>query len=145
MANGTNSTLHILMVDDNAMDIELMQRSFRRADVPHELAGASNGQAAMDLLADSGSTNRRPDLILLDLNMPRKDGFEVLEELKDNLTLRSIPVVVYTSSTHPEDIRRSYALHANSYIPKPVSYDELVEIAAAIGRYWLRTVAPPRP
>lgn len=130
------------MVDDNRTDILLMQKALAKADFPHELRTAPDGQAATDLLkpGSNGSDADRPDLILLDLNMPRKDGFQVLKELKEDPGLAEIPVLIYSSSSHPEDVRRCYALHANSYIPKPMSYEELIEIARLICGYWFRSV-----
>lgn len=136
----------ILMVDDNPTDILLMRRALLRTGVVREVCTAADGQAATDLLRSELelSPSHRPDLIVLDLNMPRKDGFLVLKELKEDISLQKIPVVVYSSSTYPEDIRRSYALHANSYIPKPISYEELEAIATAICRYWFGTVRLPQ-
>lgn len=130
------------MVDDNPTDRLLMKRALLKTNFAHELVTAPDGQAATDLLkpGPNSSEFHRPSLILLDLNMPRKDGFQVLKELKEDIGLSGIPVVVYSTSSRPEDVRRCYALHANSYISKPTSYEELLEIANMICGYWFRSV-----
>ena len=142
MPNSKNKVTRILMVDDNPTDILLMRRAMLRVNPTHELVTATDGEAATGLLRPrpNCSAASGPDLILLDLNMPRKDGFQVLKELKEDPGLCGIPVVIYSSSSRPEDVRRCYALHANSYISKPMSYEELIEIARMISGYWFESV-----
>jgi chemotaxis family two-component system response regulator Rcp1 len=132
----------ILLVEDNPADVRLMREAFAEQGTSVELVIAGDGEEAMRLLQDPVN---RPDLILLDLNLPRKDGREVLAEIKADAGLRIIPVLVLTSSEAERDVEHSYALHANVYLRKPLSYTELQAIVAAIDTFWL-TVArlPPR-
>jgi CheY-like chemotaxis protein len=104
-----------------------------------------NGEELMDYLHRRGeyANARRPDLILLDLNMPRKDGREAIEEIKRDADLRQIPIVVLTTSSAEEDIVRSYDLGVSSYIEKPVTFDKLVEVVEALGKYWVEIVKLP--
>ncbi len=132
----------ILLVEDNPADVRLMREAFAEQGTSVELVIAGDGEEAMRLLQEPVN---RPDLILLDLNLPRKDGREVLAEIKADASLRTIPVLVLTSSEAERDVEHSYALHANVYLRKPLSYTELQAIVAAIDTFWL-TVArlPPR-
>lgn len=130
----------ILLVEDNAADVRLLREAFLEQGVSVELMVASDGEDATQVLRDP---RRRPDLILLDLNLPRKDGREVLAEIKADPALRSIPVLVLTSSEAELDIEHSYALHANVYLRKPLSYTELQAIVAAIDTFWLTVARLP--
>jgi len=133
------------MVEDNPGDIELTQEALADAKIANELTVVYDGVEAMAYLAGEGKYAGRtlPDLILLDLNLPRKDGRETLAEIKASPLLRRIPVVVLTSSKAEADILTSYNLHANSYIAKPVDFEQFLEIIEAIEGFWLSLVRLP--
>jgi CheY-like chemotaxis protein len=138
----------ILMADDDADDRMMTKEAFEESHLANDLRCVQNGVELMDYLKRRGqysdpSTSPRPGLILLDLNMPKKDGREALEEIKQDPTLRCIPVVVLTTSKEEEDIHRSYQLHVNSYITKPVTFEALVGVVKALGKYWLEIVQLP--
>jgi CheY-like chemotaxis protein len=125
------------MIDDNPTDVLLTRRALAATGIPHELHVAQDGEQGLNaLLSPASDRSKPPDLILLDLNMPRKDGFEVLKELRAQPAIGQIPVVVLTSSTHRADVDRCYALHANSYLAKPVEYDELKDLMQTVSAYW---------
>jgi len=132
----------ILMADDDADDRLLVQEALIDAEFPEEnLAFVENGEELMNYLRGRGQYSEPnkaplPDLILLDLNMPKKDGREALKEIKSDPNLRQIPVVVLTTSTLSEDVKVSYELGANTYISKPVSFDDLVSVMQTIKHYW---------
>lgn len=130
----------ILLVEDNAADVRLMREAFSEQEIDVELLVAGDGEEATRMLRDPF---RRPDLVLLDLNLPRKDGREVLAEIKADPALRSIPVLVLTSSEAERDIENSYALHANVYLRKPLAYTELQAIVVAIHTFWLTVARLP--
>jgi CheY-like chemotaxis protein len=138
--------ISILLVEDNPGDVRLTREALREGKVRNELQVARDGVEALDLLARRGpfADAARPDLILLDLNLPRKDGREVLAELKADQNLRRIPVVVLTTSQAEKDIRASYDLHANCYISKPVDLDRFIEVVKSIDGFWLGVAALPR-
>jgi CheY-like chemotaxis protein len=138
----------ILMADDDADDRELTRCALKESRVVNDLHEVGDGEELMDYLHRrgqySGSTEApRPDVILLDLNMPKKTGREALAEIKSDPTLRQIPVVVLTTSRAEEEIYRSYDLGANSFIAKPVSFNGLVEAMKSLGRYWFEVVELP--
>jgi CheY-like chemotaxis protein len=135
----------ILLVEDNPGDIDLTREALRDAKVHIQLHVAMDGVEAIDFLRRRGShvTAPRPDLVLLDLNLPRKDGREVLAEIKGDPELRTIPVVVLSSSEAERDILRSYELHANCYVTKPVDLDRLIEIVNSIEEFWMTIVKLP--
>jgi CheY-like chemotaxis protein len=135
----------ILLADDDEDDRMNTLHAFRVHHLANELRFAVDGEDLMDYLLKRGRhvDAPRPGLILLDLNMPRKDGREALREIKANPTLRDIPVVVLTTSGEEEDILKTYDLGANSFIRKPVGFDALVKIIDAIGRYWFQVVELP--
>lgn len=145
MASRAHRPTRILMVDDNPTDTLLMRRALLKIGLPHDLSTALDGQAAMEHLSSAIelSNSHLPDLILLDLNMPKKDGFAVLKELKQHEILREIPVVIYSSSTYQDDIKRCYAMQASSYVSKPVGYPELLQIVSTLGQYWCGVVTLP--
>ncbi|MEX0745449.1 MAG: response regulator [Phycisphaeraceae bacterium] len=141
-------SITILVADDDSEDRLMIQRAFQKSQLVEALRFVEDGQALMDYLRRQGpyaspTDAPRPGLILLDLNMPRKDGREALEEIKTDPDLRSIPVVVLTTSRDEEDVLRSYQLGVNSYVTKPVSFDGLVEAMQTLGRYWLKIVELP--
>jgi CheY-like chemotaxis protein len=138
----------ILMADDDPDDRMLAQDALKEARLGNQMYFVEDGEALMDYLHRRGAysdpaTSPRPGLILLDLNMPRKDGREALKEIKSDPELRRIPVVVMTTSKVDQDILRSYDLGANSYITKPVTFDELVAVARGLGHYWFEIVELP--
>lgn len=134
--------IKILMVEDDVQDQFLVKKAFKQARCINNIDVVSNGEELMAYLRREGEygTARRPDLILLDLNMPRKDGREAPAEMKADPQLRSIPVVVLTTSGEDEDICRSYDLGVNSYVQKPVTFDKLTDV---IGKYWSAVVKLP--
>ena len=137
--------IQILMVEDNYPDAFLTREMLKTAKVANTVNIVSDGVAAMEYVRRQGrfATARRPDLILLDLNLPRKDGRQVLAEIKTDPELRSIPVVVLTSSQDKIDVARSYADHANCYIVKPVDLDGLMKVVKSIERFWVAVVRLP--
>ena len=146
MAFETNGKrIEILLVEDNPGDARLTQEALREAKVLNELHLAKDGEEAMSFLRREGkhADAPRPDLILLDLNMPKKDGREVLEEIKVDKQLRSIPVVVLTTSRAEEDIVRTYNNHANCYITKPVDLEQFIKVVKSIEDFWLTIVKLP--
>ncbi|MFC3832424.1 MULTISPECIES: response regulator [Deinococcus] len=139
--------IEILLVEDNPADVMLTREAFEEAQFPHRLHHARDGVEALMFLRreDRFVQAVRPDVILMDLNMPRMSGLEVLDILKADDVLRSIPVIVLTTSRAETDIWRSYDLHANAYIPKPVSIAEFVDVVRTLGNFWFHKVAlPPR-
>lgn len=149
--NAPNSSFKgkiILMAEDDADDRVLARDALAECGLGEDLRFVENGEELLDYLLQRGKYDAqtpRPGLILLDLNMPVKDGREVLEEIKTNAALRPIPVVVLTTSRADTDIDRIYSLGANSFITKPVRYDSLVEVMRAISHYWLKIVELPAP
>ena len=132
------------MIDDCPTDVLFTRRAFAAAGIPCELHVAQDGEEGLQFLtsADPGRPEP-PDLILLDLNMPRKDGFQVLTELRMEPAIGHIPVIVFTSSTYREDVNRSYALHANAYIAKPVEYEKMKNLILAVSEHWFRIAMLP--
>jgi CheY-like chemotaxis protein len=137
--------IHILLVEDNAGDVRLTREALKEGKVGNSLTVAPDGVEALAILRQEGryAGETRPDLILLDLNLPKKDGREVLAEIKDNPALKRIPVVVLTTSKAEEDIVRTYDLHANCYITKPVDFDKFVSVVKSIDDFWLSVVRLP--
>lgn len=137
--------VEILLVEDNPGDVRLTQEAFKEAKVRNNLYVAGDGVEALAFLRQQGlhRSAPRPDLILLDLNLPRKDGREVLAEIKADDNLRRIPVVILTTSSAEEDILRTYDLHANCYITKPVDLDQFVKVVQSIENFWLTIVKLP--
>jgi two-component system, chemotaxis family, response regulator Rcp1 len=135
----------ILLVEDNPADVRLTLEALVDGKVKHELHLAKDGVEALSFLRREGAFRKapRPDLILLDLNLPRKDGREVLKEIKEDPGLRSIPVIILTSSEAEEDVLKTYDLHANGYIVKPVNLERFFKIIKQIKKFWLSIVALP--
>jgi CheY-like chemotaxis protein len=138
--------LEILLVEDNPGDIRLIKEILKETKIQNNIQVAMDGEAALKLLfnLDSLNTAPRPDLILLDLNLPKIDGRELLSEIKDSDDLKSIPVVILTTSTAEEDIIETYKNHANSYITKPVDLDHFIRVVESIKDFWLSIVQLPR-
>ena len=133
--------IEILLVEDNAADVRLTQEALQEGKVRNNLTVARDGEEALEILSRPGKV--RPDLILLDLNLPRKDGREVLATLKADPSLKHIPVVVLTTSSAEVDILKSYQLHANCYITKPVDLEQFVSVVRSIDEFWLTVVKLP--
>ena len=138
--------LEVLLVEDSPGDVRLTREALKDAKVHINLHVAPDGAEAMAFLKREGDYANvpRPDLILLDLNLPKKDGREVLAEIKESESLKSIPVVILTTSASEEDILRSYRLHANCYISKPVDLDGFLKVIRSIDSFWLSIVKLPR-
>ncbi len=135
----------ILLVEDNAGDVRLTREALREADVSVELTVVPDGEQALAFLRGEGAHAgaSRPDLILLDLNLPRRDGREVLQEVKADPHLRHIPVIVLTTSQAEEDVLCSYQLHANAYVTKPVDFDGFIEAVKQIDHFFVSVVQLP--
>ena len=148
MSDGTCRTITILMADDDPDDCLLVSRAFKTSKLCNDLRFVEDGEELMDYLYQRGKYEKqgrapRPGLILLDLNMPRKDGREALKEIKEDAGLREIPIVVLTTSKEEEDVLKSYGLGANSYITKPVTFEGLVDVVKSLGKYWFEIVELP--
>jgi two-component system response regulator len=137
--------INVLLVEDNEDDVELTIDALRESKLKISLDVVKDGTQAMDYLYGRGKYDepKRPDLILLDLNLPHKDGREVLAEIKNDKNLRRIPVVVLTISQNEEDVERAYDLHANCYITKPVDFDQFVKVVREVEGFWLTVVKLP--
>ena len=133
----TLAPFRILLVEDNPNDIEITRRALLKGQVKNELTIARDGQEALDILFGSRPERSLPGLILLDLNLPRVDGREVLSRIKGDPELRRIPVIVLTTSTREEDVVRSYDLGVNTFISKPVRFEDFIKVVAAIQEYWI--------
>lgn len=138
--------IEILLVEDNPGDVELTREALHDSKVHMNLSVVHDGVEALAFLRREGTYGDapRPDLILLDLNLPRKDGRTVLGEIKAEPELRQIPVVILTSSQAEQDILRAYALHANCYVTKPVDLDQFITIVRSIEQFWFTIVKLPR-
>jgi CheY-like chemotaxis protein len=137
--------IEVLLVEDDPGDVLLIREAFDFNKVHNNLNVVNDGEQALAYLRREGeySESLRPDLVLLDLNLPRKDGREVLAEIKSDPALRSIPVVVLTTSKAEEDILRSYDLHANAYVTKPVDFARFIEVVRQIDQFFLTVVKLP--
>ena len=144
-AQKTGRPIEILLVEDNPGDARLTLEALKENKVSNHLHIVKDGVEAMAFLRHEGkyANAPRPDIILLDLNMPRKDGREVLTEIKGNESLRRIPVVILTTSQAEEDILRSYDLHANCYVTKPVDLEQFIKVVQSIEAFWLTIVKLP--
>ena len=136
----------ILLVEDNPADVRLTMEAMRESKMRNHVTVVSDGEQAIDYLRRRGpyAAAIRPDLVLLDLNLPKKDGREVLQEIKAIEELRRIPVVVLTTSKEEEDVLRAYNLAANCYVTKPVEFDQFMKVIQMIEDFWLTIVALPR-
>lgn len=137
--------IEILLVEDNPGDVRLAVEALKEAHVNNRLAVVADGIEALSYLRQEGkfAQSPRPDLILLDLNLPRKDGREVLTDIKGDANLRRIPVVVLTTSRAEEDVLRAYNSHANCYITKPVDFQQFMDVIKSIENFWLTIVKLP--
>jgi chemotaxis family two-component system response regulator Rcp1 len=137
--------IQILLVEDSPSDVAMTRAALRDGRIANDLSVVNDGEQAMAYLRREGeyANALRPDLVLLDLNMPKKDGREVLAEVKDDPDLKTIPIIVLTTSAAEGDILRSYELHANSYVTKPVGLDDFLESVRGIENFWLTLVRLP--
>jgi CheY-like chemotaxis protein len=139
------SPIEILLVEDNPADVRLTLEALKDARLPNRVHVARDGVEAMRMLKNESGAAPRPDLILLDLNLPRKDGREVLAEIKQDESLRHIPVVILSTSQAEQDILQSYRLHANAFVTKPVEIDRFFEAVRSMEHFWLEVVKLARP
>ena len=144
-ASSSSEPIQILLVEDSPGDVRLTREVLRDARIANELHIVGDGEEAMRFLRRQGAFDGvpRPDLILLDLNLPRKDGREVLAELKEDPDLHLIPVIVLTTSAAEQDVLRSYDLNAACYITKPIDLDEFISVVRSIESFWLSIVRLP--
>ena len=144
--NNNSEPIQILLVEDNPGDARLAVEALKESKVRNDLYHVSDGVEAMAFLNGRNECVDAPlpDLILLDLNLPRKDGREVLEEIKDDPDLRLVPVVVLTTSAAERDLVKTYGLHANAYIIKPIDLDQFIEVVHAIENFWFMVVKLPQ-
>lgn len=147
MAGADPKLVEILLVEDNPGDVRLTAEALRDARVRNNLHVAKDGVEALAFLRNDGryAAAPRPDLILLDLNLPKKSGREVLEEIKGDERLKHIPVVILTTSQAEQDIISSYHLRANAYVTKPVDLDQFLKVVRSIEHFWLEIVKLSRP
>lgn len=140
-----SAPIDILVVEDNEGDVHLTREALKRAKVSNRVHVVTDGVEAMEFLRREGAFPDvpRPDLVLLDLNLPNMDGREVLEEMKKDPNLRTIPVVVVTSSAAEQDVVRTYSLNANAYVTKPVDLQQFLHVIGAVGEFWLQIVKLP--
>ena len=131
----------ILLIEDNPADILLTVEAFKECKQKHHIVAIKDGTEAMEYLGNPA--NRKPDLILLDLNLPKKDGRELLAEMKSDQNLRMIPVIILSTSRSEKDILTSYELRANCYICKPLELDNFIEVVMSLEQFWLNTVRLP--
>ena len=146
MMQNSGVPIEILLVEDSPGDVRLTREALKEGKVLNNMHVAKDGVEALDFLRREGQYAHavRPDLILLDLNLPRRNGMEVLAEIKESPVLKGIPVIILTVSQADEDITRSYNLHANCYIQKPVDLDKFLEVVKAIEDFWLTIVKLPK-
>ena len=143
--NFSSKPVEVLIVEDNEGDVRLIKEAFAGSKADGRFSVVNDGEEALDYLYRRGKfeLSTRPDLILLDLNLPRLNGFDVLSDVKSNPVLQQIPVVIFSSSTSDNDVVKSYDLKANSYISKPSDFDEFLNVVKTIEEFWFRTVRLP--
>jgi CheY-like chemotaxis protein len=140
--------LTVLLVEDNPRDVRLTQRAFQQAGLPHDLRVVRDGDEALAYLHREGAyketeTAPRPDVILLDLNLPRMGGHELLRKVKQDSRFKQVPIIVLTTSERPDDVRLAYDAGANAYLLKPVEFSRFTEVIGQLGKFWLEIVELP--
>jgi two-component system, chemotaxis family, response regulator Rcp1 len=136
--------LRILNIEDNPDDVDLLRLAIRQIEAPVELAVVGDGEAAIDFLKERNQQEgKRPDLIFLDLNLPKKDGCETLAEIKQDVLLRSVPVLIFTTSNSEEHVRQCYTLGAACYLLKPLEFGDLVSLMQKTFSFWITTARLP--
>lgn len=140
--------LTVLLVEDNPRDVRLTERAFEQANVPHELRVVRDGDEALAYLHREGDyaaadSSPRPDMILLDLNMPRMGGHELMRHVRQDVRFRQVPIIVLTTSGRPDDVRQAYDSGANAYLLKPVEFSRFTEVIGHLASFWLETVELP--
>jgi CheY-like chemotaxis protein len=143
---GSTTVVDVLLVEDDPGDVLMTREAFEHYKIRNHLHVVNDGEQALQFLHQTGeyADAPRPGLVLLDLNLPRRDGLEVLAELKEDPRLRVIPVVILTTSQAEEDILRSYALHANAYVSKPVDFERFMDVIQQIDNFFITVVELPR-
>jgi two-component system, chemotaxis family, response regulator Rcp1 len=141
-----NSSPKVLLIEDNKADIILIKKAFQKNNYNFDLMVKLNGEEGIEYLKATAINNKEdlPHLILLDLNLPKKNGFEVLQEVKGDKILKQIPIIILTTSSAEEDISRSYDLYANCYIVKPVKFNEFTNIVKSLNEFWLSYAQLPK-
>ncbi len=132
---------NILLVEDNSRDATLVKEALKESLIDHVVEVVTDGEAALQVLY---AAEFKPNLILLDLNLPKKSGLEVLKEIKRDSSLRAIPIIVLTNSRSEDDVVLAYASHCNAYVRKPLGFEGLLETLGSIGKFWLEVVTLPR-
>lgn len=135
--------IEILLIEDNPGDVRLIREAFKDSHILGHLNAVPDGESALEYLGKITENTQRPDMIFLDLNLPKKNGLEVLKEIKTNPLLKSIPVVVLTTSNSEEHVYRSYHLSANCYITKPVEFEQFVNVVKTIESFWFNIARLP--
>lgn len=133
--------INILLVEDNSRDVTLVKEALKDSKIEHVLQVATDGEAAMQILY---SAEFRPHIILLDLNLPKKTGIEVLKEIKRDSSLRPIPVIILTNSRSEDDVVLAYASHCNAYVRKPLGFENLLDTLSRIGHFWFTVATLPK-
>lgn len=142
------SQLTVLLIEDNPRDVKLTQRAFKQTEMMHDLRVVRDGDEALAYLHREGvyadaQSSPRPDVILLDLNLPRMGGHELLRRVKQNPRFKHVPIIVLTTSGRPDDILQAYDAGANAYLLKPVEFTRFTEVLGQLGKFWLETVQLP--
>lgn len=145
MSSKPGKPVDILLVEDNPGDVRLIQEAMKDSKIYNSVYVVKDGQEALDFLYKNGEykDSPKPDLILLDLNLPKVNGQEVLERIKSDAVLRKIPIIILTTSKADEDVLMSYALHANCFITKPADFDQFIQVINMIQNFWLSIVKLP--
>jgi|WetSurMetagenome_2_1015567.scaffolds.fasta_scaffold822096_2 two-component system, chemotaxis family, response regulator Rcp1 len=145
ISKNTPKTQNILLVEDNPADILLTREAFKEGTIPHNMTAVNDGVEAVSYLKRAGkyADAVRPDIILLDINLPKKNGFEVLAEIKQDQDLKHIPAIVLSTSGSKHDIRKAYELHANCYLIKPVELEDFLRVIRSLEDFWFNVAAIP--